>query len=82
MNLLLEFRKQFSLREWLCAMKQGVVELRPQINLKEWIAAFLFYVPTAGKSTPKAGAKLTQQGEQLSFNERFNYLKQLKYEKV
>jgi len=49
MNLLSEFRAQFSLREWLCAMKQGVKELMPQISLKEWIAAFLFYVPTANK---------------------------------
>ena len=66
-NLLSEFRAQFSLREWLCAMKQGVKELIP---------AFFTYIPTAHCIKPKAGAKLTQQGEQLSFNERFNYLKE------
>ena len=67
MSLLSEFRAQFSLREWLCAMKQGVKELIP---------AFFTYIPTAHCKTIKGGAKLTQPGEQLSFNERFNYLKE------
>lgn len=50
-------------------------ELRAQFNLREWIAAFLFYVPTANAKRVKGGARLTQPGEQLTFNERFNYLK-------
>ena len=75
-NLLLELRAQFSLREWLCAMKQGVKELIPQINLREWVAAFLFYVPTANK--PRISGKYRTIPGGTS-DEIYNALKQLKY---
>lgn len=56
-------------------MKQFLSELRAQFSFKEWFRAFFLHVMTAGKPTIKGGAKLTQTGEQLSFNERFEYLK-------
>lgn len=65
-TLLKEIRAQFSLNEWLSAMKQGAKELLP---------AFFCYIPTAHAKSVKGGAILTQPGEQLTFNERFNYLK-------
>lgn len=62
MKLLSEIRAQFSLNEWLSAMKQGVKELRTQINLREWIAAFLFYVPTAHAKRMKGGYRTVSKG--------------------
>jgi len=56
-------------------MKQLLKELRAQFSLREWIAAFFCYIPTAHCKRVKGGARLTQPGEQLTFNERFNMLK-------
>lgn len=61
-NLLTELRAQFSIREWLDAMKQGIKELFNQWSVREWIAAFLFYVPTAHCTSVKPGAKLLHAG--------------------
>jgi len=75
MNLFTELRAQFSIREWLNAMKQGIKELFNQWSIREWTLAIFCYFPNAHGVKPKAGAKLSQPGESLTFNERFNYLK-------
>jgi len=47
MNLLTEIRAQFSISEWLHAMKQGIKELFNQWSLREWLCAFFAYYPNA-----------------------------------
>jgi len=46
-TLFKELRAQFSLTEWLQAMKQGIKELFNQWSLREWTLAIFCYMPTA-----------------------------------
>lgn len=49
-------------------------EIKAQFNLKEWVQAIFCYIPTASGVIPKAGATLTQRGQNCSFNDFHNHL--------
>ena len=50
-------------------------EVLSQFSLKEFFQAFFCHISTASAKRIKPGARLTQKGEQMSFNERFEYLR-------
>lgn len=62
MKFLSELRAQFSVREWLDAMKQGIKELFNQWSVREWTLAIFCYYPTATGVKPKAGARTISNG--------------------
>ena len=61
-TLIKELRAQFSIKEWIDAIKQAVKELFMQWSVKEWVHAFFVYVPTANAKSIKSGYKTIPGG--------------------
>jgi hypothetical protein len=76
-TLFKEIRAQFTLSEWIDAMKQAIKELFNQWSIKEWVYAFFVYVPTANGVRPKVGARLVYPGG--TSEEIYNDLKLMKH---
>jgi hypothetical protein len=62
MKLLTEFKQQFTLNEWINAMKQGIKELFNQWSFSEFAKAFFAYMPTATGQRIKGGFKTIKGG--------------------
>lgn len=77
MKLLKEIRAQFSINEWIDAIKQGIKELFNQWSISEWAKAFFAYMPTATGKRIKAGARLVSKGG--TSEEIFNAIKKLQH---